>query len=121
MSTRTSSAAALLLVLAACAPDAAVSASADGEDLIACALAGAASFARACAVERSRSDEGTLLVIRHPDGGFRRFVATTDRLGIAPADGAEPATLVFRDQDIEVAVGADRYRIPTAMITDGSE
>ena len=120
MFTRTFSTAAVLL-LAACSPDAAVVASADEDDLIACALGGSASFTRDCVVERAQTDGGVLLVVRHPDGGFRRFVASADRLGVAPADGAEPATLSFGDDGVEVAVGGDRYRFPTAMMADGAE
>ena len=122
MSTRISSLGALLL--AACSPEAAVPAT-EEDDLIACALGGAGSFTRDCAVERSRGDAqaegGVLLVVRHPDGGFRRFVVADDRLGVAPADGAEPATLTFRDDSIEVAVGGDRYRFPAEMTADGGE
>ena len=60
MFTRTFSTAAVLL-LAACSPDAAVVASADEDDLIACALGGSASFTRDCVVERAQTDGGQQL------------------------------------------------------------
>jgi len=117
MFTRTSSASALLL--AACSPGGAAPEPVDESDLIACAIGGAGSFARECVVERSRGDEGQVLVVRHPDGGFRRFVASGGE--VAPADGAEPATLAPRDDGVEVAVGGDRYRFPASMTADGAE
>src|SRR5688572_12671575 len=98
MSTRTSSAAILLLLAACDAPDAAgAPQAADPDDLIECAVNGAAAFARECVVERTPADEGLILTVRHPDGGFRRFVATTDGTGVATADGAQPATLSMRE------------------------
>ncbi len=116
---RISSAGALLL-LAACDAQVETGAAetADPENLIECALGGATGFARECAVEQSQAAEGLILTVRHPDGGFRRFVATTDGTGVAPADGAEPATLSLREDGIEVAVGADRYRFPATIAGD---
>ncbi len=117
MSMRTSSAGALLL-LAACSQGATEAPAADPDDLIECALDGATTFARECAVEQSHAAEGLILTVRHRDGGFRRFVAMTDGRGVAPADGAEPATLSLREDGIEVAVGADRYRFPATIAGD---
>ncbi|HYD24099.1 MAG TPA: hypothetical protein VEB68_04825 [Croceibacterium sp.] len=121
MSTRTSSALALLL-LAACAPDApgAPEPGADDDSLIACALAGAGAFERVCGVERRREGEGLVLVVRHPDGGFRRFAVLDDGRGLAAADGAEPAAVAMHGEGIEVAVGADRYRFPARIAGDGA-
>jgi len=114
---RTSSAAGLLL-LAACSSDAS-EASADPDDLIECALAGAAAFARDCLIERSQADGQAILVVRHPDGGFRRFEITSDGTGVATADGAQAAVVSLREGGIEVAVGTDRYRFPATMTDDG--
>jgi hypothetical protein len=101
-----------LLPLASCAQDAPVP---DPGSLIACALGGAAGFARDCAVERVREGNALVLVVRHPDGGFRRFEVLSDGHGLASADGAEPARVELRDDGIEVAVGADRYRFPATI------
>src|SRR5690606_3897714 len=96
MSTRTSSAA-LLALLAACAE----SGAADGENeaarvdaggtTIDCALDGAAAFAESCWYERVERGGERLLVIHHPDGGFRRFVPAGEGHGLMTADGAEEA------------------------------
>ena len=116
---RTSSAG-ILLLLAACSPGASertAAAAAEG-DLIECAVAGAAAFARECRVEHSQVGGEAILVARHPDGGFRRFVVTGDGTGVATADGAQPAQITLREGGIEVAVGADRYRFPATLAGD---
>lgn len=107
------------LPLAACAQDASEAAAADADDRIECAVAGAAAFARACQVERKEVDGVSILVVRHPDGGFRRFEVKRDGTGLAAADGAERAVVTLREQGIEVAVGADRYRFPAQIMDDG--
>ena len=77
-----------------------------------CALAGAEAWRRDCAMER----DGAILTLRHPDGGFRRFKMLNDGRGLESADGAEEAKLtILDDRRIEVAVGADRYRLPARI------
>ena len=75
-----------------------------------CALGGAADFAPVCMVERKLVPGGTILVVRQPDGGFRRFVVEGDL--VRTADGAEPTTVTVRPDATEVTVGIDRYRLP---------
>lgn len=104
-----------LLLLAACSSDATDSPPPDPADLIECALAGATAFARDCAVERNQEDGGLVLVVRHPDGGFRRFAVLTDGHGLASADGADEARIAVRGAGIEVAGGVDRYRFPATI------
>ena len=118
MSLRISSAAPLLLLLGACSADVGA---AEGEDeFIACALGGATEFAHDCAVERSEQDGTLFLVVRHPDGAFRRFEVLPDGRGVAAADGAEPAQVSAIEDGIEVAVGSDRYRFPATIRGDGA-
>ena len=79
------------------------------DDRIECAVGGAADFARACAVERG---EGTMLVLRHADGGFRRIDLAADGT-ITAADGSdEPNGKVMPDGRFELTIGSDRYRLP---------
>lgn len=85
------------------------------ESLIECALAGAGAFARTCAVERSVGADGPILTVLHPEGGFRRF-ALVDGVTVAVADGAQAASLTMREDGVEVAVGLDRYRIPSRIL-----
>jgi hypothetical protein len=109
---------ALLLMLAGCSQQA--PAVAEGEEHIACALAGAAGFAPDCAVERVTKDGALTLVVRHPDGGFRRFDVLKDGRGLAVSDGAEQAQVALAGDALEVTVGTDRYRFPATTKGDAA-
>lgn len=101
--------------LAACSPTSSGSPVAKG-DPIACAVGGAAQFAKDCTVERQRQGDALFLTVHHPDGGFRRFEVLKDGKGLAPADGMKPATVAFANNVLNVTVDADRYQFPaTAM------
>lgn len=81
-----------------------------------CALAGEQAFDRVCTIERVQGPEGTTLTIRHPDGGFRRLLVTTDGRGVIAADGADQALVsILAGNRIEVALGGDRYRLPATV------
>lgn len=81
-----------------------------------CAVAGAAAFERVCTVERLQGPDGTILTIRHPDGGFRRLLVANDGRGVVAADGAEQAFVsIVADNRIEVSLGGDRYRLPATV------
>ncbi len=117
-------AAAALLLLAACSDPgestrealAAAEEKAAEDGRIDCAPGGAEAFERVCTVERVQEAEGTTLTIRHPDGGFRRFILATDGRGLVAADGAEQAVVsILSDNRIEVAVADDRYRLPATV------
>lgn len=80
---------------------------------IECALEGAKLFDRTCTVEEMSGADGTVLVVGRGDVGYRRLLITTDGRGLVSADGSEPAKVaIVGDKLIEVAVGADRYRLP---------
>ncbi|MEQ1539710.1 MAG: hypothetical protein ABL928_12360 [Sphingorhabdus sp.] len=82
-----------------------------------CALAGSAEFNRNCTTERVSGAEGQMLVVRHPDGGFRRFKILTDGRGLSPADGfdADFKITVMANGMIEVKSVDDVYRLPAAI------
>lgn len=81
-----------------------------------CALAGSVAFERTCTTEQIAGAEGTILVIRHPDGGFRRFDILTDGRGLAPADGFDETKIsLLSDGMIEVSSGDDKYRLPAQI------
>ena len=85
-------------------------------EAIDCAVDGSASFAPVCTVERQSGEEETLLILRHPSGGFRRLVVTGDGRGVAAADGAEQAMVTpLGERRIEVSLGGDRYRLPATV------
>jgi hypothetical protein len=127
MFTRISSALCLTALLAGChvalpdkaedarkAGNAAALASAEGK--IECAPPGAKDFAFICGIDRTETQDGLYLTLRHPDGGFRRLLVTHDGRGVVAADGAEQAkvTTIAADR-IEVALGGARYRLPATV------
>ena len=85
-----------------------------------CVLAGVPSQ---CKVETVYERERKLLVVRHPDGGFRRFEAVKDGRGVVPADGALGAGGNWTDDGrFGVSVGQDRYMFPAReMPSNGSQ
>ncbi|QLC24329.1 hypothetical protein HFP57_04335 [Parasphingopyxis algicola] len=84
--------------------------------MVYCAVNGAASFRPDCRIERTRSSDGLILTLRHPDGGFRRLLVTGDGRGLVAADGAEPAVVnPVSEREIEVAIAFDRYRLPATV------
>lgn len=88
----------------------------DAEGKVECAAPGSASFAYDCAIDRVQTQDGLFLTLRHPDGGFRRLLVTTDGRGVVAADGAEPAVVTPLGPDrIEVALGGARYRLPATV------
>jgi hypothetical protein len=83
---------------------------------VACALGSDTEFAQKCDVERVQNGDRRELVLRHPDGGFRRFEIVTDGRGLIAADGAEQAVVTpLEDGRIQLSVGDDRYRIPATI------
>ena len=81
-----------------------------------CRIRGAAQFERFCTIDREQRPQGQVLVLRKPDGGFRRLLVATDGRGVVAADGAEPAAVtLLPDNRIEVAIGGDRFRLPARV------
>lgn len=119
-------AASLSLVLSSCGSDPEADLlAAEGETAeeaalqgkVECALAGSSEFNRNCTTERVSGAEGQMLVVRHPDGGFRRFKILTDGRGLLPADGIDPdfKIKVLANGMIEVRSVDDTYRLPAAI------
>ena len=85
-------------------------------DRIDCRPAGAQAFEPVCTVERLTGGKGLILIVRHPDGRFRRLLVTRDGRGVVAADGAEPAVVVpIGAHQIEVAIAQDHYRLPATV------
>lgn len=121
-------AAGALLALAACNPgpvktkaehaeDARAQAARDeAEGRIPCALGGGNDFSTRCTIDRAQTQDGLILTVRHPDGGFHRLRVTRDGRGVVAADGAQAATVTIIDTDaIEVAIDDARYRLPATV------
>lgn len=82
-----------------------------GDEHIECALGPDLGFVRNCAIDRSRDGAVYKMIVRHPDGGFRRFEVGVDNTIVA-SDGADPVQVVLHGTIAEVTAGKDRYRIP---------
>ncbi len=94
-------------------------ASNDGK--VECALEGSERFERTCSTEQINADGAKMLVIHHPDGGFRRFDILTDGRGLAPADGFDETRIAVREGGmIEVSSGDDVYRLPAQIKNSAS-
>jgi hypothetical protein len=117
-------AAGLSLLLAACSPGSPSSQGSQGavgnasDNRIDCAIGGAATFAHDCTVERSEQSGTRFLVVRHPDGGLRRFEVVDGGKSLAAADGAQAAAVANSGDRLDVSIDGDRYRIPAAMLSD---
>ena len=110
-------AAGLALLLAACSPSAST---APQGDLVACALGGATRFSHACSVERTEQNGDPVLVVHHPDGGFRRFTLLDGGRSVGAADGAQALSVAGNGEWVDVAVDNDRYRFPAKMLSDAA-
>lgn len=87
----------------------------DEGNRIECRFGGAEQYERSCTYERE-GEGGAILVIRKPDGGFRRLRIVRDGRGVVAADGAEPAHVTILDGNrIEVEIGGDRFRLPATL------
>ena len=106
----------LLVPLAACQPADPQNATLEADGRIDCRIGNDDQYQRFCSVERERTDQGLLLTVRKPDGGFRRLIATRDGRGVVAADGAEPAEVtIVGDNLIEVAIAGDHFRLPARV------
>ncbi|WNO52476.1 hypothetical protein [Stakelama saccharophila] len=118
---RISSALLLGLSLTSCGGGSGDSEETASAERVSCAVGDATDFTRVCTLDRSMTDDGLVLTIHHPDGGFHRLRVTTDGRGVVPADGATNADIrIIGDHQIEVAMPDARYRLP-ATIGDVSE
>ncbi len=130
MSTRIFSSFAVVLLVTACgkpdndilaeAEDSAAAQAAD-DGRIECAINGDSDFSSGCETERLSGENGVTLIVRHPDGGFRRFNVLTDGRGLEAADGSEKARIeIVEDDKILVSVGSDKYLMSARMKTSGT-
>lgn len=102
--------------VAGCTPSEPESLTGDDESRIACALGDETEFTEQCDAERVQNGAVHELVMRHPDGGFRRFEIVSDGRGLVAADGSEEAVVTpLTDGRIQLSVGGDRYRLPATV------
>ncbi len=109
---------AALLLLAGCGENASDPVP-ESAAIIPCAVGGSSEFAEECIAELMVVDGERQIVVRHPDGAFRRFTVLDDGRGLAMADGADGAVIALGGSGIEVTVAQDRYRFPATIQTNG--
>lgn len=81
-----------------------------------CAVGAGAGMGLDCTVETTQIDGETVLVISHPDGGFRRLKILPDGAGLEALDGADQVSQTLEGNVLEISVGDDRYRLPAAPV-----
>lgn len=118
--------AALALLAAACSPEEDNAGDPDRagkreEERIPCALDGAMEFKPVCLMEREQQGDTLFVVVRHPDGGFRRFEALEDGRGVAVADGADDGRIEVEPGHLTITVARDRYRFPAMLKGNGEK
>jgi hypothetical protein len=87
----------------------------ENQNLVPCAVGGAAQMAKMCTYETANGEQGLTIVIRHADGAFRRLLVTNDG-NVVAADGADEASFTMMGADqIEVSLGGDRYQLPATV------
>lgn len=86
---------------------------------VSCRLSGQADFADGCTLEWLADTTGgeREFVIRHEDGGFRRFLLSGDGRRVNVGAGAEPLEAEGPSNGlIELRVGGDAYRVSAARL-----
>ena len=104
--------AALLAVLALAACGQGDGAEPPAGEAILCSLGGAKDFKPHCQLERSVIEGAQVLIVRHPDGAFRRMQVSPDGQNLLAADGADETQSALKGDRYEVILGPDRYVIP---------
>ena len=95
----------------------------DGIEMVPCAIGEGSQIGPDCTVERIEGGEFPILMVRHADGGFRRFEQLDDGRGLRAADGADEARLSLDGDVLVVEVSEDTYRFPATVSgrTDAGE
>ena len=86
---------------------------------VSCALHGAADYKDRCTVEHSASGGKNFILLRHPDGGFRRLEELEAGKRYKTIDGADEAVVEANGSDLELTVGDDHYLFPLPQPTPG--
>ncbi|PZU16352.1 MAG: hypothetical protein DI591_06755 [Citromicrobium sp.] len=102
---------AALVSLAGCSDPPMQAPAEPGAQAIACQVGGS-DTPQQCFVERRVISDGKILIIRHPDGGFRRFREAADGSGLAALDGADAVRQTFAGGTLEITIAGDSYSLP---------
>ena len=110
----------LLLALAACSSKAGDQGAGGGlfgtaqgpAEEVTCALADAKTFTSVCTIERVNQDGKAIVIVHHPDGGFRRLIELDGGKNFAAADGSDEVAIEPNGKEVEVTVAGDHYLFP---------
>lgn len=76
-------------------------------------------MAGVCTLEITTGSTGTIAVIHHPDGGFRRVNYARGDAFLQPVDGVARTRIVKQDaKGIAFAIENDAYFLPTRLMGD---
>lgn len=116
MSTRISSLALLPLLVGCGSASTEPAADEPKAEAVFCALGGSQDFAQDCVLQRTDEVGRPAFVVRHPDGKFRRLIASADGQSLLAADGADQSQSARKanaeGERWEVILEDDRYVIP---------
>mgnify|MGYP001593399998 CR=1 FL=1 len=101
-----------LLALSACGDPAPGEGGVAVSEKVWCAPDGAKDFTQDCTLERGTDNGRATFVVRHPDGKFRRLIASPDGQNLLAADGADQSQSALKHDRWEVILGDDRYVVP---------
>jgi len=104
-----------LAALSACSDPAPGEGKVATSETIWCGLDGATELTQACTLERGNEEGRPAFVVRHPDGKFRRLVASADGQNLLAADGADQSQSALKGDRWEVILGDDRYVVPVKV------
>lgn len=104
-----------LAVLSACSDPAPGEGGAVASEQVWCSLGGAQDFTQDCTLERGTEEGRPAFVVHHPDGKFRRLLASADGQNLLAADGADQSQSALKGDRWEVILGDDRYVVPVAI------
>jgi len=68
-------------------------------------------------MEFRQVDGDRVLVVRHADGSFRRFIVRSGPT-LEEADGAQRAVVLRTGDTLEVTLGSDRYRLNVSQLAN---
>lgn len=98
--------------LAGCSDPAPGEGAAVASEAVWCGLGGATELKQDCTLERGVEEDRPAFVVRHPDGKFRRLIASPDGQNLLAADGADQSQSALKGDRWEVILGDDRYVVP---------
>jgi hypothetical protein len=89
---------------------------------VACRMGAGQAFAPQCHAEwREGEGDARILILHHPDGGFRRLLVSGDGKRVNVADGSEALQVANgKAGEVELSVGDVAYQMSAASLRSGN-